>query len=78
MDSQRVPEKVMEYYNTIHRQHPNEISEEWNEEIKEEYIAEMSRRNRNSGIVCDARNETLRMVPQEVTEQHGKGNLIIR
>ena len=50
-------EKVIEFWQTIYNRQPNEIIQEWNAEVKEEYSNEIRSQNRNTVIIYTKRNE---------------------
>ena len=57
LDWDILPKTMIEYWNTVYKKHPNEINEEWNEQIKGEYTDEMRRRKRTPRIMYGTRND---------------------
>ena len=43
----KVNEKMKNYWKTIYNKQPNQIKEEWNEQIKVEYKEEIKKKDRN-------------------------------
>lgn len=66
-------EKMARYWNTIYRKHPYE---EGNEQIKEEYSAEIRKKERTPRIVYGRRNK-ITLLPESLREHYDalKGNL---
>ncbi|MFV0366578.1 MAG: hypothetical protein ACK5JS_08815 [Mangrovibacterium sp.] len=60
---------MKEYWSTIYRTHPNDIHEEWNEEIKEVYTEEIDAKERSHRIIYERRNDVLR-IPKDLREHY--------
>ena len=59
LESSLVQDRLIEFWKTIYNGHPNDMAQEWNGDIREEYAKEMEDKNRGTLILYTSSNHNV-------------------